>query len=304
LQRQANSSQAVGSEQERQWRERQQDLQRRAEHAREDLQQAQQSVLQKQNEESGQAGTSREKQELSKDLRKLANEFDQRRIAEKMAQANKAIEQQQLDEAQRAQQDAAQSLRGLEQQLGESLSQLAEAPEEKLDLALQETQRLRRDLEERLRERSEATSPGQQGGQQNQNPQFAPDGAPSGNRPSNETLRPEEMNWWSERAWEGMRNLEKMNPFWRADTELADDYARLMQNYRGAVRTFRGGNPLRLEQIEKQLIDPLRRFEAELATRLAVLQHQQHILTVRDEPVPPQYREMVDKYFEMLSKKR
>jgi hypothetical protein len=25
---------------------------------------------------------------------------------------------------------------------------------------------------------------------------------------------------------------------------------------------------------------------------------------VRDEPVPPQYREMVDKYFEMLSKKR
>jgi len=25
---------------------------------------------------------------------------------------------------------------------------------------------------------------------------------------------------------------------------------------------------------------------------------------VRDEPVPPQYREMVDKYFETLSKKR
>jgi hypothetical protein len=73
---------------------------------------------------------------------------------------------------------------------------------------------------------------------------------------------------------------------------------------RRKLTSFRGGNPLRLEQIEKQLIDPLRRFEAELATRLAVLQHQQHILTVRDEPVPPQYREMVDKYFEMLSKKR
>jgi len=48
----------------------------------------------------------------------------------------------------------------------------------------------------------------------------------------------------------------------------------------------------------------LRRFEAEMTTRLAVLQNQQQILTVRDEPVPPQYPEMVDKYFETLSKKR
>jgi hypothetical protein len=77
-----------------------------------------------------------------------------------------------------------------------------------------------------------------------------------------------------------------------------------MQSYRGAVRTFRGGDPLRRDQIEKQLLDPLRRFEAELATRLAVLQNQQQMLTARDEPVPAQYREMVDKYFEMLSKKK
>jgi outer membrane protein TolC len=48
----------------------------------------------------------------------------------------------------------------------------------------------------------------------------------------------------------------------------------------------------------------LRRFEAEMATRLAVLQNQQQMLTARDEPVPAQYREMVDKYFEMLSKKK
>jgi hypothetical protein len=211
-------------------------------------------------------------------------------------------------------------LKKLEEQLGESLSQLAEAPEEKLDLALQETQRLRSELEKSLREGSAATpsEQQQQGGRsdspsnrtsegrggQNPSSQLAPNGAPSGGNPSNELLRPEEMNWWSERAWQGIRNLEKISPFLRADTALADDYARLMQNYRGVVRTFRGGDPLKREQIEKQLIDPLRRFEAELATRLAVLQHQQNILTVRDEPVPPQYREMVDKYFEMLSKKR
>jgi hypothetical protein len=34
------------------------------------------------------------------------------------------------------------------------------------------------------------------------------------------------------------------------------------------------------------------------------VQNQQQMLTARDEPVPAQYREMVDKYFETLSKKR
>jgi hypothetical protein len=186
---------------------------------------------------------------------------------------------------------------------------MAEEPEEKLDVALQETQRLRRELEENMRERSNNTPSGQpqndnRGGQPNQNPQFAPNGSPAGATPSDERLRPEEMNWWSERAWQGIRDLEKLNPFLKADTALADDYARLMQNYRGTVRTFRGGDPLRREQIEKQLIDPLRRFEAELATRLAAVQNQQQMLTARDEAVPAQYRDMVDKYFETLSKKR
>jgi hypothetical protein len=298
--------QGSGAEQRRQWQERQQELQRRANGARENLQDAQQAARRAAGEETapGQEKSAREKQELSQELRKLAQEFDQRRIAERMAQAGEAIQQERLNDAERAQREAAQGLQKLEEQLGESLSKLAEAPQEKLDLALQETQRLRRELEESMRQRAEANSGGQPGGQQNPNSQFAPNGAPSGNNPSNEMLRPEEMNWWSERAWQGIRNLEKLDSFLRADTSLADDYARLMQNYRGVVRTFRGGSPLKREQIEKQLIDPLRRFEAELATRLAVLQHQQNILTVRDEPVPPQYREMVDKYFEMLSKKR
>jgi hypothetical protein len=246
-------------------------------------------------------------------------EFDQRRILERMAQASESIEQEKFNDTQRAQREAAEALKRLEAGLGASLSRLAEAPEEKLDLALQETQRLRHNLEESLRERAEAKPAEQQQkgdpdspsnktkegrGEQGQQSQFAPNGAPSGGDASNQVLRPEEMNWWSEQVWQGIRDLEKIGPFLRNDTTLAGNYARLLQNYRGVVRTFRGGDPLRLEQIEKQIFDPLRRFEAELATRLAVLKHQQHLLTVRDEPVPPQYREMVEKYFEMLSKKR
>ena len=302
LQRQGSAS---GTEQKQQWGERQQELQRRAGRAREDLEKTRQAAGNSSNEE--QPEKAREKRQLAQDLRKLAQEFDQRRIAERMQEAGDAIQQEKFDEAGRAQREAAQNLKRFEAKLGESLSQLAEAPDEKLDAALQGTQRLRRDLEENWRERgerSEASSSQQQqggnrSGQQNQNPQFAPNGAPSDQR-----LRPEEMNWWSERAWQSIRDLEKISPFLRADTALADDYARLMQNYRGAVRSFRGGDPLRRDQIEKQLLDPLRRFEAELATRLAVLQNQQQMLTARDEPVPAQYREMVDRYFEMLSKKR
>ncbi|MDZ7359498.1 MAG: hypothetical protein ONB46_02050 [candidate division KSB1 bacterium] len=307
LQRQSG---AAGAEQRQQWGERQQELQRRAARTREDLEKTRQAAANSSNEER--VERSREKRQLAQDLRKLTQEFDQRRITERMQEAGEAIQQEKFDEAGRAQRETAQNLKRLEAKLGESLSQLAEAPDEKLDVALQETQRLRRDLEESWRERgerSEAGSPeqpqgGNRSGQQNQNPQFAPNGSPSGGMPSDQRLRPEEMNWWSERMWQGLRDLEKISPFLRADTALADDYARLMQSYRGAVRTFRGGDPLRRDQIEKQLLDPLRRFEAELATRLAVLQNQQQMLTARDEPVPAQYREMVDKYFEMLSKKR
>lgn len=312
LQRQGNAS---GAEQKSRWRERQQDLKRRAEHARENLQKTQQTAA----TGAGENENAREKRELAQELRKLAQEFDQRKISERMTEAGDAIQQERLGEAERMQRETAQNLKRLGTKLGESLSQFAEAPDEKLDAALQETQRLRRALEESLRERtaanasaspggntdSPATQPNQgRGSQQGQNPQFAPNGAPSGVAPSDQRLRPEEMNWWSEQAWQGIRDLEKIDPFLRADTALADDYARLLQNYRGAVRSFRGGDPLKREQIEKQLLDPLRRFEAELANRLAVLQNQQQILTVRDEPVPPQYREMVDKYFETLSKKK
>ncbi len=306
LERQGSAS---GTEQKSRWRERQQDLQRRAEQARENLQKTHQTAAAGTGE--GERENAREKRELAQDLRKLTQEFDQRKISERMTEAGDAIQQERFDEAERMQRETAQNLKRLEAKLGESLAQLAEAPDEKLDVALQETQRLRRELEESLRERAEANASGQQGqpnegrgGQQNQNPQLAPNGAPGGVMPSDQKLRPEEMNWWSEKTWQGIRDLEKINPFLRADTALADDYSRLLQNYRGVVRSFRGGDPLKREQIEKQLLDPLRRFEAELANRLAVLQNQQQILTVRDEPVPPQYREMVDKYFETLSKKK
>jgi hypothetical protein len=306
LQQQNNNRKPTGSEQRQDWSERQNELQRQAGKTRAELERAQQNALRDRNSRET---TLREQRELSQDLRKLTEEFDQRRILEKMTQAKDDIEKEKFSEAQRHQEEVTQALKRLEARLGESLSQLAEKPEEKLDLALQETQRLRHGLEEGWRESSNAQIPEQrqresQSGQGRQNPQFSPNGSSSGGATSNQPLRPEEMNWWSEQVWEGIHHLEKIAPFLRNDTSLVGDYARLLQNYRNLVRTFRGGNPLRLEEIEKQMIDPLRRFEAELAARLAVLQHQQHLLTARDEPVPPQYREMVEKYFEMLSKKR
>jgi hypothetical protein len=308
---QSGGAQSAGKEQRQRWSERQKDLQYRAEQARETLRQAQDAALRDRNEARGTPEKNfQEKQALSQNLHEIFRKFDQNRIPERMAQASESIEQEKLNEAQRTQQEVLEALKRAEAELGSSLAQLAEAPEEKLDLALQETQRLRRELEEGLQQSPEATPSGQQqqgggrSGKENQNNQLSPTGSPSGGDASNQVLRPEEMNWWSERLWEGMRDLEKIGPFLRNDTSLAGNYRRLMQNYRGTVRTFRGGDPLRREQIEKQIFDPLRRFEAELATRLAVLQHQQHLLTARDEPVPPQYREMVEKYFELLSKKR
>lgn len=276
------------------------DLRRQSERALEQLQQAQTG-----------AGRTPEEENAKRELRKLANELERRGIPERMAQAEQALEQNQIERALRDQAEAAQSLRRAASGLQESMTPLAESSEEKLDVALNETQRLRENLEEAFQRAQESGEPneGQQqargrsqaGGQQSENaPNNAP-GAPQGGAPSTERLNPDKIDWWNERMWENVRELESMRPLVENDSALARDYNEMIDGFRGTLRSFRGGDAQRLTNIESALLNPLRRFEAELATRVAVLQQQERLLNVRDEHVPPQYRAMVEAYFKKLA---
>ncbi|MEK7729349.1 MAG: hypothetical protein AAB354_13125, partial [candidate division KSB1 bacterium] len=282
--------------------EKQADLRRRSARALEQLQQTQTLPSKRNNSEEESA---------KRELRKLASELDRRGIPQRMAQAEQALEQKQFERAQREQAEAAQSLRRAASGLKESLTQLVESPEEKLDLALNETQRLRQNLEEtlqRAQEGSEQNEGPQQssglapaGGQQSSNAPNNAKGTPQGDAPSAEKLNPDKMDWGNERMWENLRQLEKLRPLVESDSTLAREYNKMLDGFRGTLRSFRGGEVQRLNNIENALLNPLRRFEAELATRVAVLQQQERLLNVRDERVPPQYREMVEAYFKKLA---
>lgn len=290
----------IAPEQRQSFQEQQRALQEQSEQALQNLQRLQESAADKS-----------EKPAVARDLRNLTDDLAQRRIPERMEQAAQALAQNEVQRALAEQHEARQALLRAEKALQQSLSQLSSNPDEQLDLALQEAQRVRRELERGLAQSRENNA--QAGGsplghgrasQQNQNTPSPQAGQPGDNSNSPEQLRPEDMNWWNQQLWSGARQLENVGQFMRNDSALADDYARLMQNYRGVLRSFQGGNPQRLSEIERTLIDPLRRFEAELAARLASLQLRERLLTIRDERVPPQYRKMVEEYFERLAKSK
>lgn len=88
------------------------------------------------------------------------------------------------------------------------------------------------------------------------------------------------------------------------DSALAESYSNLHRDLNGYVRTFTGGDAQRLIDIENRIIDPLRRFEAEVATRLALAQQRQRLATAQDEQVPPGYRDMVDRYYEAIARSK
>ncbi len=298
----AQSENEANMEARQNWQQAQEDLRKQSERALEKLQQAQ-------------TGASRnaEEQNAGRELRKLADELEKRGIPQRMAQAEQAIEQNQLGRARKEQSEATQSLQRAATGLKESLTQLAESPEEKLDMALQETQRARQMLEEAWQHMKDTgeQNEGQQSsgkpnasGQSQSNAQANPQGSPQGGSPSQERLNPDKIDWWNERMWENARQLESLRSLVENDSTLEREYNDLMAGYRGTLRTFRGGDAQRLTNIENALLNPLRRFEAELAARVAVLQQQERLLNVRDERVPPQYREMVEAYFKKLAQSK
>ncbi len=281
-----------------QWQEQQKDLRQRTERVQDKLRQTQTAARSKP-----------EEKEIARDLSEALQEMDKRKIAQRMDEAGRALEQKDWQQARQRQKEAAQGLRRAESALRESLSQLAETPEEKLNDAFQEAHRLRERLEESLQQTrlaqgaAEAERAGAPPSPDAGKPS-KPQGASGEQISGNEKLSPENMDWWNENLWNGMRRLERLQPSVQGDSALGGDYRDLMKGYRGFLQSFRGGDPLRLEHLENQLLDPLRRFEAELATRLGTLQQQERLLSVRDEQVPPQYRQMVEEYFKRLAQNK
>ena len=97
-------------------------------------------------------------------------------------------------------------------------------------------------------------------------------------------------------------DLQSIGESVRVDTSLQSDLNRLLSGWTGVVRNFRGGSPERLRDVEGRILVPLREFEAELEQRLQLLESKEKLFFAREEKVPPEYQELVEKYYEALSK--
>lgn len=289
-----------------------------------------------------------ESQNVQRDLQKLGQGLDQRRVADRMQQIESALRTGRESEAeamQRAVEDelakAAERLRGL-------ASRLDGSDEERLQQALRQAQDLRRELEEQLRQRAgsegeqqrqagqqaqgeqqgQAEQSGEQGQSERQGegerlaegsrPQGQAGGSQSqgsggiGNPPtSNSRLTQQEIESLRELMWRSKEQLEEMRRQLHADSsgvpglnELQADTDNLINSLSGMVRTFRGGDRERLRQIEELLIDPLVRIESELAGLLQVMRSKEQLRSVREQPVSPEYKEMIEEYYRALAESK
>lgn len=250
---------------------------------------------------------SREAQnEISREMNKVSQDIERFGIDEKMQQAEKLLQEKQVRSAQRAEKELAASMEKLEEEMTRLRGLMAETEEEKLDLALSQTRRLRDQLESMRRE-AQSLERGEQSGQAEGQQMSGARGQPSQAGPGESgrggrDLDPETLERWQDELAQSRNDLERLQQTVRMDTSLARNAGRIHENLQGVVRTFSGGVEDRWQLIQQQVLDPLKHLEAELAQKLELLQNQEKWFLARDEQIPAEYKELVEKYYEVLSK--
>ncbi len=241
----------------------------------------------------------RQLQELKKDMERAG-------LRDKVARAESLLEKQKLGSALQAERDIRKRLEEMGEKVTQARSALAETDEEKLDLALDQTRRLRDRLENLQRQQGQ-----EKAGEQGRRPEGRQQGAASNARnlqagPSESQsaprTRPEDSRRLNEDLNRTLDNLEQLQQSLQNDPSLAQDANRINQNLQNILRTFRGGDPARFSLVEQMVLVPLRNLEAELAQKLELLKNKEKMFLARDEQVPEEYKELVQKYYEALSR--
>ena len=254
---------------------------------------------------------STDNQEVQRELNRLHNNLQRSGAVDKMEQAERAMQQGRLAQAERLQRSAQNALEQSFKQLKQLSHGLQGSKEEKLQTALEQAQDLRSELESQLQQAQEAQ--GQQGErtEQSREQQGSRIGNPqSGNR----EITQEMIDRWKDEIWRTKGRLEDLQRQIRADSLGYDEQGNrneldrltneAIDDLTGFVRTFVGGDPQRMKEIAEKLIDPLRRIEAELQARIQLGKSDESLRTVRDQPIPPEYKELVEEYYRSLSKSR
>jgi DNA repair exonuclease SbcCD ATPase subunit len=243
------------------------------------------------------------KKAVTRDLKRLSREMAGAKIDKKMEHAQQLLEDKRLHSALQAERDIQTIIERMSEKLRRLQGEFAETDEEKLDLALGQTQRLREELESLKRQFHESgqgheISEGEEQSGKAENVQVGP----GESRLPPQIFNPEQIEAWSEELAQSLKDLEFIKEAIQVDTSLSKQLSQINRNFQGVFRNFAGGNPEKLSLIEERLLVPLKNFEAELAQKLELLKNKDKLFLAREEKIPPEYKELVEKYYEALSK--
>ena len=245
--------------------------------------------------------------ELQRDLQAIFRDLRRSAATEMMRQSEQALRSGKLKQAERLQRRAEAALNRGAEKLAHTLSKQDQSPEQKLELALDQTQQLRQRIEQELRQsQKEQQRPGQVQQGKRQDRRQRQGGGQPGNPPTGpEKLTAEHLQRWRELLWQARKQLNELqNQIAGVDTSLARQSRQIADQINNLVVTFRGGDPSRLETIRNQIADPLRRLEAELATQLQLIKGRESLRTVLEDQAPAKYKEFIEAYYRSLSKEK
>ena len=240
-----------------------------------------------------------ENPEAADNVADASERLSQEQTAEDMATAQRALQWRSLQSADLNQQEVVETLEQAQADLQQARANMAQTEEEQLEAALEQLETFEEQMQDMQREQEGMEGQEQSEDQQQREQQLAE--------------RNQQLAERMQEAQEAMQNAQEgQQPGQEGQTENDTDIAR------GGVESYREIEELWLEMLDSMQppsrnrsrplpnyelsIRALQKLESALEERLNMLQEKKRLTQVAKEDVPPEYRKLVDNYYESLAK--
>ena len=255
-----------------------------------------------------------ENPEAAENVADASERLSQEQTAEDMATAQRALQWRSLQSADLNQQEVVETLEQAQADLQQARANMAQTEEEQLEAALEQLETFEEQMQDMQREQEGMEGQEQSEEQQQREQQLA-------EQNQQLTERMQEAQEAMQNAQEGQQpgqegqqpGQEGQQPGQEGQTENDTEMAR------GGVESYREIKELWLEMLDSMqppsrsnrsrplpnyelAIRSLQKLESALEERLNQLQEKKQLTQVAKEDVPPEYRKLVDNYYESLAK--
>ena len=237
-----------------------------------------------------------ENPEAAENVADATRRFAEEQTLDDMSTAQRALQWRSFRAAEQNQQEAIDALNQAQADLQQAQANMANTEEEQLEAALQQLQQSREQMEDIQRELQAMEGQAQTEEQQRRQQQLA--------------QQQQQLQERLQQAQQAMQRQQNQQPGQAGETENQEARAggresdsEINELWLGMLDTmdYRPGNRSNPFPSYEFVIRDLNKLEAALEERLNALQEKKRLTQVAKEDVPPEYRRLVDSYYESLS---